>query len=108
MASGEPLLPTIGRLTLLPNSSQARLSHRKFGDVTKYRDFMNREQTDRYMKNAICSSCALRRLSAAFATSPTAKLLSIAFHYNLSEISPKSTLTHPHPKKPIIPIYFHC
>ena len=64
-------------------------------------------QTNRW-ESVICFSCALRRPSAAFATSPTAKLLSIAFHYNLSEISPKSTLTHPHPKKPIIPIYFHC
>ena len=51
----------------------------------------NRE-TDRW-ESVICSTCALKRPSAGFATFPTTKLPSIAFYYGLGEVSPESTLT---------------
>ena len=58
-------------------------------------------QTDRWV-SVICFSFALRRPSAAFATSPTAKLPPIAFYYSVGEISPKSTLTLSlHPLRPL-------
>ena len=50
------------------------------------------------MEYVNCCGCALRRPAAAFATYPTAKVLSITFYHNLGEISPT-----PQPTLPLCP-----
>ena len=87
--------PTHHRSRYIPLHLHLKLGYRIESSVTLPTTATERitdRQTYRW-ETVICSTCALRRPSAAFATFPTAKLPSIAFYYGLGEVSPKSTLT---------------
>ena len=87
--------PTHHRSRYIPLHLHLKLGYRIESSVTlptTATECITDRQTYRW-ETVICSTCALRRPSAAFATFPTAKLPSIAFYYGLGEVSPKSTLT---------------